>query len=49
MILQKQRKELEKDNPAAQASQQNINVDKAIFVGSTADLLKQIKNESNSE
>ena len=49
MVLQKQRKELEKDNPAAQASQQNINVDKAIFVGSTADLLKQIKNESNSE
>ena len=44
MILQKQRKELEKDNP--QAGPTNINVDKAVFVGSTADLLKQIKDES---
>lgn len=44
MILQKQQKEL---NPQAAEQQQttNINVDKAVFVGSTADLLKQIKNE----
>ena len=46
MILQKQRKELEKDNPQAVAGPTNINVDKAVFVGSTADLLKQIKEES---
>jgi hypothetical protein len=49
MVLQKQRKELEKIDPStAPASPQNINVDKAIFVGSTADLLKQLKNESDS-
>lgn len=43
MILQKQQKEL---NPqAAEAKTTNINVDKAVFVGSTAELLKQIKNE----
>ena len=46
MVLQKQRKELEKDNPQAVAGPTNINVDKAVFVGSTADLLKQIKEES---
>ena len=45
MILQKQRKELEKDNPPAAPT--NINVDKAVFVGSTSDLLKQLKNESS--
>ena len=44
MILQKQQKEL---NPqAAEAKTTNINVDKAVFFGSTTDLLKQIKNES---
>jgi hypothetical protein len=44
MILQKQQKEL---NPqTAEAKTTNINVDKAVFVGSTTDLLKQIKNES---
>ena len=43
MILQKQQKEL---NPqAAEQQTTNINVDKAVFVGSTAELLKQIKNE----
>lgn len=43
MILQKQQKEL---NPqTAEAKTTNINVDKAVFVGSTAELLKQIKNE----
>jgi len=45
MILQKQQKDL---NPqkAEQAGPTNINVDKAVFVGSTTELLKQIKNES---
>jgi len=43
MILQKQQKEL---NPqAAEQQTTNINVERAVFVGSTADLLKQIKNE----
>jgi len=44
MILQKQQKELK--GPQEQAMQQNINVEKAVFVGSTADLLKKLKNES---
>ena len=42
MILQKQQRELQPKD----AAPTNINVDKAVFVGSTADLLKQIKNES---
>lgn len=42
MILQKQQQELK---PREQAPT-NINVDKAVFVGSTADLLKKLKNES---
>lgn len=43
MILQKQRKELEKDTAAGP---QSVNIEKAaVFVGSTADLLKQIKDE----
>lgn len=46
MILQKQQKELQPKEE--QATQTNINVDKAVFVGSTAELLKQLKNESNS-
>ena len=45
MILQKQQKELRGPEEAAPT---NINVDKAVFVGSTAELLKQLKNESNS-
>jgi hypothetical protein len=45
MILQKQQQELQ---PKEQAQPTNINVDKAVFVGSTAELLKQLKNESNS-
>ena len=45
MILQKQQQELKpKDQQAAPT---NINVDKAVFVGSTAELLKQLKNESS--
>lgn len=46
MILQKQQKELR--GPEEQAAPTNISVDKAVFVGSTAELLKQLKNESNS-
>lgn len=42
MILQKQQQELK---PKEQAPT-NITVDKAVFVGSTADLLKKLKNES---
>jgi len=44
MILQKQQKELK--GPQEQLTQQNINVEKAVFVGSTAELLKKLKNES---
>ena len=46
MILQKQQKELQPKEE--QATQTNINVDKAVFVGSTAELLKQLKNESHN-
>ena len=47
MILQKQQLELKAKDPAAAqaAGPTNISVDKAVFVGSTADLLKQLKNE----
>jgi hypothetical protein len=45
MILQKQQKELRGPEETAPT---NINVDKAVFVGSTAELLRQLKNESNS-
>ena len=44
MILQKQQQELRPKEE--QATQTNINVDKAVFVGSTAELLKKLKNES---
>jgi len=44
MILQKQQKDLIPKEQQAQT--QNINVDKAVYVGSTAELLKQLKNES---
>ena len=42
MILQKQQQELKPKEVAPT----NITVDKAVFVGSTTDLLKKIKNES---
>jgi hypothetical protein len=45
--LQKDKKELLKSEE--QAAPTNVNVDKAIFVGSTAELLRQLKNESNSD
>lgn len=41
LLLQKQRKEL--DGTSAPAPQQ-VHVDKAVFVGSTAELLKQVKH-----
>jgi hypothetical protein len=44
MVLQKQRKELD-----AEEKPTNVTIDKAVFVGSTADLLKKVKNESNLE
>ena len=43
MILQKQQQELKPKEE--QATQTNISVDKAVFIGSTADLLRQLKNE----
>lgn len=43
MTLQKQRKELETPEQTAAT---NINVEKAVFVGSTADLLKKLKKEN---
>lgn len=43
MTLQKQRKDLETPE---QTTATNVNVEKAIFVGSTADLLKKLKNEN---
>ena len=46
MILQKQQQELKPKDELAGPT--NINVDKAVFVGSTAELLRQLKNESNS-
>ena len=45
MILQKQQKELRPKEE--QTAPTNVNVDKAIFVGSTAELLRQLKNESS--
>jgi hypothetical protein len=43
MILQKQQLDLKPKD----AAPTNINVDKAVFVGSTAELLKKLKNESS--
>lgn len=43
MILQKQQQELKPKD----AAPTNIAIDKAVFVGSTAELLKKLKNESN--
>ena len=44
MILQRQQKELQPKEAAP--TNTNIAIDKAVFVGSTADLLKRLKNES---
>jgi hypothetical protein len=43
MILQKQQQDLKPKEVAPT----NITVDKAVFVGSTAELLKKLKNESS--
>ena len=43
MILQKQQQDLKPKEVAPT----NITVDKAVFVGSTTDLLKKLKNESS--
>lgn len=43
MILQRQQQELK----PKEAAPTNINVDKAVFVGSTAELLKKLKHESS--
>lgn len=40
MEIQKRKKDL---NETGKNAAQNINVDKAVFIGSTADLIKQIK------
>lgn len=45
MILQKQRKDLQGPSDAEKPTQ--VNVDKAVFVGSATDLLKKIKNGNN--
>ena len=42
MILQRQQQELK----PKEAAPTNIAIDKAVFVGSTAELLKKLKNES---
>jgi hypothetical protein len=44
MVLHKQKKELDGREGGPAPTQQTVNIDKAVFTGSTADLLKQIKN-----
>ena len=44
MILQKQQQDLK----PKEAAPTNIAIDKAVFVGSTAELLKKLKNESGN-
>jgi hypothetical protein len=43
--LQKKTKELNKEDKSRPQDEQRINVEKAVFVGSTAELLKQVKSE----
>jgi len=45
--LQKKTKDLNKEDKSRPQDEQRINVEKAVFVGSTAELLKQVK--SNGE
>ena len=45
--LQKKQKELKSDGKKVEAT--SVNVEKAVFVGSTADLLKKIKEQKTSE
>ena len=45
--LQKKTKDLNKEDKFRPQEEQRINVEKAVFVGSTAELLKQVKNNEN--
>ena len=45
--LQKKTKDLNKEDKSRPQDEQRINVEKAVFVGSTAELLKQVKNNEN--
>ena len=42
--LQKKTKDLQKEDKARPQDEQRINVEKAVFVGSTAELLKRVKS-----
>jgi hypothetical protein len=44
MILHEKKKALDGREGGPAPTQQTVNIDKAVFTGSTADLLKQIKN-----
>ena len=46
MVLQKQKKDLETEQ---EKTHQNINVEQAVFVGSTAELLKKVKHEAKND
>jgi len=45
--LQKKTKDLMKEDKARPQDEQRINVEKAVFVGSTAELLKKVKSNEN--
>lgn len=45
--LQKKTKDLMKDDKARPQDEQRINVEKAVFVGSTAELLRKVKGNEN--
>ena len=45
--LQKKTKDLMKEDKARPQDEQRINVEKAVFVGSTAELLKKVKGNEN--
>lgn len=45
--LQKKTKELKKEDKTRPQDEQRINVEKAVFVGSTAELLKKVKGNEN--
>ena len=46
--LQKKTKDLMKDDKARPQDDQRINVEKAVFIGSTAELLKKVKNNAQT-
>lgn len=45
--LQKKTKDLKKEDKARPQDESRINVEKAVFVGSTAELLKKVKNAAD--